>query len=414
MSPEELFALREKRFDDIVALREPDKVPVIPLVTTYFPTRVKGFSNRDAGYDQPLRFRCMKEVALEYGWEFAVPNGLFTSQGLDAIGMLQVRWPGGDLPDNAPFQYVEGEYVTSDEYDELLADPQGFTVRKIFPRVGSEFAGLGQIPLPPLHWVSNGYYVQQVLARMLAAPPMRRALDALVKLADAAAVSDAAMYAHIQEMADLGYPWLWSCVSMTAFDLVSDYFRGLRGSSLDMYRQPDKLMAAIDLMRPAAIELPKGVVAMGGVPRVFIPMHRGADNFMSEETFEKFYWPSFRELIDALIEAGITPIPLFEGHYTSRLKYLAELPVGKVAAHFDFVDRKKFKELCGDVMCFWGNVPASLLCTGTPQQVKDDVKQLVDLFGGRLMIDANLGVPDEARPENVMAMWEAVEECGVS
>jgi uroporphyrinogen-III decarboxylase len=67
------------------------------------------------------------------------------------------------------------------------------------------------------------------------------------------------------------------------------------------------------------------------------------------------------------------------------------------------------------MMCFWGNVPASLLCTGTPQEVKDDVKELIDLFGdtGALMIDGNQGIPDEARPENVMAMREAVEEYGV-
>ena len=85
-----------------------------------------------------------------------------------------------------------------------------------------------------------------------------------------------------------------------------------------------------------------------------------------------------------------------------------------MAAHFDHIDRKKFKEICSDTMCFWGNVPASLLCTGTPQQVKDDVKELVELFGdtGTLMIDGNQGIPDEARPENVLAMREAVDEYG--
>jgi hypothetical protein len=409
----QLYALRERRFDDIVALRTPDRVPVIPLVTTYFPTRVKGISNRDAGYDQPLRFRCMKEAVLEYGWDFAVPNGLFTSQGLDAIGTRQVRWPGGDLADDAPFQFVEGEYVTEDEYDELLADPDRFTLTKIFPRIAAEFGGLGEIPLPPLHWFSNAYYVQNVAASLLASPPLRKVLDALVRLADAAEVSNVARQAHIEEMAALGYPWLWFGLTMTAFDLVSDYFRGLKGSSLDIYRQPEKLEAAMELMRPASIEMPLAAAKMTGVSRVFIPMHRGADNFMSEEAFERFYWPTFKELVEALIAAGITPIPLFEGRYTSRLKYLAELPAGKVAAHFDFVDRRKFKETCADTMCFWGNVPASLMCTGSPQEVKDDVKRLIDLFGGSLIIDCNLGMPDEARPENVMALREAADEYGV-
>ena len=53
--------------------------------------------------------------------------------------------------------------------------------------------------------------------------------------------------------------------------------------------------------------------------------------------------------------------------------------------------------------------------TGTPQQVKDYVKGLIDDFGesGALMIDGSNTVPDEARPENVMAMTETVDEYGV-
>jgi uroporphyrinogen-III decarboxylase len=64
-------------------------------------------------------------------------------------------------------------------------------------------------------------------------------------------------------------------------------------------------------------------------------------------------------------------------------------------------------------MCFWGNVPPSLLATGTPKQVKEDVRELIDLFGGRLILDSTMGMPDEARPENVLAMREAADEYGV-
>ena len=60
-----------------------------------------------------------------------------------------------------------------------------------------------------------------------------------------------------------------------------------------------------------------------------------------------------------------------------------------MAGHFDIVDIKKCKEILGDTMCFWGNVPAQLLVVGTPQRVKDYVKKLIDTFGdnGGLIID---------------------------
>jgi len=49
------------------------------------------------------------------------------------------------------------------------------------------------------------------------------------------------------------------------------------------------------------------------------------------------------------------------------------------------------------------------MCTGTPQQVTDDVKELIDTFAdnGGLIIDSTLGIPDEAKYENVQAMTEA-------
>jgi uroporphyrinogen-III decarboxylase len=136
---------------------------------------------------------------------------------------------------------------------------------------------------------------------------------------------------------------------------------------------------------------------------------------MSNEQFAKFYWPCFNALLLGLIEAGLTPIPLFEGDYTPRLEFLQELPPKKIVGHFDKVDRKKVKKLLGNIMCFWGNVPASLMCTGAPQEVKDDVKELIDIFGdnGGLIIDSTMGIPDESKPENVQALTEAVHEYGV-
>jgi hypothetical protein len=413
-TPEELFKQREQRFNDIVALKKPDRVPVMPLYVHNFATSIQGVSNRQAGLDHPVRYRCTKEATQRFGWNFAPTNDVLASDFFASVGNRQMMWAGGGLPDTAPHQWVEAEYMKADEVDEFLADPNGFTMRKLLPRMASNLEGLGQIPLPPLFWLSNSYYFQ-IAGNLLATPPLTKVLESLLALAEAAGKNLQANATYVQEMTALGYPLTWAAAIMPAFDVVSDTFRSLRGSTLDMYRQPDKLLALVDRMQEPTLGLCTMAYAVSGVPRQFIPMHKGAGGFMSDEQFEKFYWPTFRELIDSLIAQGITPMPLFEGDYTPRLKYLAELPPGKVAAHFDKIDRKKFKEVCGDTLCFWGNVPNSLLVTGTPQQVKDDVKELVELFGdtGALIIDGPGGIPDQAKPENVEALAEAVEEYGV-
>ena len=185
---------------------------------------------------------------------------------------------------------------------------------------------------------------------------------------------------------------------------------------LDMYRQPDKLKAAMDIFTDFAIQSALMIAQMSGNPRIFIPLHRGAGGFMSDAQFAEFYWPGLKKLMLALIDAGLTPMPFLEGDYTPRLHFLAELPPGKVLGHFDIVDLDRVKAELGDIMCFWGNVPASMLVTGKPGEVKDYVKRLIDTFGdtGGLIVDGAVdGVPPDSRPENVEAMTEAVFEYGV-
>jgi hypothetical protein len=335
------FAQREQRFNDIVALKRPDRIPVVPLVTQYFPTRIAGISNRDAGYDHAARFRCLKEATLRFDWDVAPMSGVLPSPSLEALGAKQVRWPGGDLPDDAPFQWVEGEYITGDEVATFLAAPDDFTLRTLFPRLASRFEVLGQLPLPPVWWLANMYF-PLAWAPLLRAPALRELFRSLAVVGDDAEDLMTAMGGYVGEMAALGYPTTYVGVVTPPFDCVSDYYRGLRGSTTDMFRRPEKLVAMADKILPTLIAQAVGAAQASGNPRIFIPMHRGAAGFMSDEQYAKFYWPSFEALILGLLDAGLTPLPLFEGDYTPRLKYLATLPPGKVAAHFDRIDRQKF------------------------------------------------------------------------
>ena len=60
-------------------------------------------------------------------------------------------------------------------------------------------------------------------------------------------------------------------------------------------------------------------------------------------------------------------------------------------------------------------MPSSLLCTGTPEEVKAYCKKLVEIVGkgGGLIVDGDIGIADEAKVENVRAMTEAVFKYGV-
>jgi uroporphyrinogen decarboxylase len=70
------------------------------------------------------------------------------------------------------------------------------------------------------------------------------------------------------------------------------------------------------------------------------------------------------------------------------------------------------KQGYGDRLCFWGGGcdTRNVLPNGTPQQVADHVRQLVDTMspGGGFVFQQVHNIMADVPPENVVAMFEAV------
>ena len=67
------------------------------------------------------------------------------------------------------------------------------------------------------------------------------------------------------------------------FDSIGDLLRGTRGSMLDMYRIPDKLLEAMEKLIPFSLQGAISAARMTGVPLIFMPLHKGLDGFMSSD-----------------------------------------------------------------------------------------------------------------------------------
>jgi uroporphyrinogen-III decarboxylase len=178
--------------------------------------------------------------------------------------------------------------------------------------------------------------------------------------------------------------------------------------------RPQPGRKAMEVLTPLMIQMGINSAQATGNPLIFIPLHKGADGFLSDEQFRKFYWPTLREVILGLIEGGCIPLPAAEGGYTSRLEVVKDLPRGKTVWMIDLTDMADAKRTIGQNACLLGNVPSSLLNLGTPEEVRAYVKRLIEVAGkdGGLII-CNGSFFDEAKPENVKAMVEAAKEYGV-
>ncbi|NTU60634.1 MAG: uroporphyrinogen decarboxylase, partial [Deltaproteobacteria bacterium] len=376
---EESYIAREKRFNDAVALGRPDRVPILSLLD-FYPARCRGITVQTAMYDAETMRAAWTEAVQELEPDLCEnPFPMrFLGRILEALDYRQLRWAGHGLEADASYQFVETEYMKAEEYDAFLHDPTDFLVRVYWPRVCGALAPLAK--LPPMHAVIS-YYLGLGGLAALADPGLASAWTALRTAADEIVRMAGHARSFAEELKGLGFPMLAGSATQVPFDTLGDFFRGTRGSMTDLFRRPEKVLAANEKLLPMMVRLGIEGAKRTGVPRVFIPLHRGLDGFLSDEQFARFYWPGMKELLLALIAEGLTPLVFVEGDFTSRLKYLADVPPGKVCYHFERTPIETAKAALRERACVRGGVPLSLLATGTPGEVRALCRRLIETVG---------------------------------
>jgi hypothetical protein len=412
-SPEAKKAYKERvlRFKDAIQMKKlPDRVPVT-IFPSMFPWTNAGMTVQEAMYDYGKCAQVFQDFVLEFEpdvhWGAYAPG---SGKMYEILDYKLYSWPGHGVAPEHCYQCNEGEYMMADEYDALIQDPSGYFTHVYLPRVFGALGGFPMLPfLPgilemyglPLSFISFGL------------PPVQGTYQALFEAGAEALQWIGAIGGADGALATFGFPNILGGFTKAPFDVIGDTLRGTKGIMLDIYRQPDKLIQAMEALVPLMIGMGVANAQQTGNPLMFIPLHKGADGFLSDEQFKKFYWPTLKAVIMGLIDAGIVPLPAAEGGYSSRLKVVQDLPKGKTLWMIDLTDMADAKKTLGQNACLLGNVPSALLNLGTPQEVGDYVKKLIDTAGeGGGLIVCNGSFFDHAKPKNVKAMVDTAKEYG--
>jgi uroporphyrinogen-III decarboxylase len=410
-SPEarQAFLQREKRIEDIIQLKAPDRVPIWFNDIGFFPARYAGITFEKMFYDSEALAAAFKKTIHDFEPDVYWPPTIgYPGKVLEIFDSKMYKWPGHGIPADCGTQYVEGEYMKADEYDDFINNTTDFMLRAFMPRT------LGILePLQNLPSFRCYNRAERIISDFLK-PEIMAAFKAIAQAEPLITRHKTVIESLKTELKQEGFPIMSSIFSANAFDHFSDSFRGMRGIMLDMYRQPDKLLEAMDKILPKMIASYIEDANRTGNPRIMSVIHRGSDAFMSKKQWEKFYWPSLKKVILALIEEGITPVVFLEGDVLSRLEYFLEIPRRSMIALIDSTDIFKAKEILGDTMCLAGNMPPLLLQNGTPDQVKEYARKLIDIVGkdgGFLM--APRSSMDNTDPQLVKIWFDFTKEYGV-
>jgi uroporphyrinogen-III decarboxylase len=410
---EKEYKARVQRFLDAIHLKEPDRVPVFPM-TGFFAAYYSGLTPRDVMYDYDKLFSSFKKYILDFqpdahGSVTTAPPG----RCYDILDYKLYAWPGHGVPPEASYQAIEGEYMKADEYDALISDPTNYFMTTYFPRIFNALDAFKMItPMTNIMEMYGGFTGAALVPYGL--PPVQEALKKLMEAGSEAFKWIQTVGAYGADMAANGFPGFFGGGTKAPFDMLGDTLRGTRGMIIDMYRQPKKVLRALEQVTPLLIKMGVSAARMNGNPVVFIPLHKGADGFMNDEQFRKFYWPTLKDVMVGLINEGCCPFPWAEGGYNSRLKYIGDVPKGKVVWGFDTTDMAKAKATLKGIACVSGNMPISQLAVGMPQEIRQTIKKLIDTCapgGGYIMMSG--AVVENLPPANIHAMIDATKEYGV-
>lgn len=348
---------REQIFRDLFEGKRPKRVPITNPATMEFAIQYYGADLAECQWDIPKMEPIFDKFCAEFYTDTSPVGSLRLPAHYQILGSKAIIMGSGGF-----MQHPEVMGLLPEEYDDFIAAPYDFIIETVLPRLYTE------LDAPPAQ------------RAMVLAKAMRASLDdwnTLVGIRDRVG----AKYGIIAPMASL---------TEAPFDFLADFLRSFKGISGDVRRYPEKVEAACEAVLPLMIKKGK-LPNPNALSYSFIPLHMAP--YMRDKDFARFYWPTFKKLVEALVAMG-QKVQLFVEHDWMRyLDYLYELPENTIM-RFEYGDPQVVADKLGKKHIISGFYPVTLIQTGNKQQCVDKAKELMDILAptGRYWFNADKSI----------------------
>ncbi len=193
---------------------------------------------------------------------------------------------------------------------------------------------------------------------------------------------------------------------------IYKYYRGIRGTSLDLRRHKDEIKECCDIIQEKEMipRLKRGLEKESGPYITDTLTGLLAHATMSEKQWEQFYWPYLKEYLDMIVESGKSITFMLENSIGRFAEYFQDYPKGHLLFLCEQDDLRELRQKLPNV-CLGGGVPTALLGNGTPEECVDYVKRLIDDMGDGFILcqDKMISFRNDCKRENLEAVCDYVQ-----
>lgn len=386
-STKDLYDSRLKDLLTTINHQEPKRVPVCLDVISWPTAYSGGKTDELIDYPEKMASEYVKVFHDVYCDCILDPGVTYPIRSFQALGGKSFVISS----DGVTIQHIMQDCIMrEEEYDQLLADPDDFMLNVLTPRKYEKL---------------NAPKAEAYAALKKAAQALKNHL--LLNQLIQKKVKD-----------DFGIVRLWGDYYVPhPFDFIFDSLRGMKGALIDMRRQPEKLLQAIEVLCEKSIrESMTDFDAIKGKAWPFVRSGFHVVPYIGLTAFKKYWWPFFLKMYQPYIEAGVKIFLKSEGKSGYCFEMYRDLPKSTMIIQLEEDDPFAVYQQVGDVATIAAGITTNLLKYGTKQQCIDYVKKCFDTFapgGGFIFLqDRPLLCANDVNVENLFAVYEFAKEYG--
>jgi uroporphyrinogen-III decarboxylase len=371
-----LYQENLERFKKVIRSEPVDRIPVV-MAGSAASARYLGVSMADYASDMKVQ----RKVAFDFLEKLGGIDGVnVPATGapfdvvLGSLWLSKILMPGRELPPDSLWQVEEKEQMLVEDYDVIIDKGWAKFQSKLLSKILQDPRG----------------FTKFIIRTILATPGTNR------------------------KFRNAGIVPLCGAIGTFPFESLCGA-RSMSQFFFDLFRMPDKVEAAMDVMLPDMIKTllqgGKGSGALG----VWVGGWRSAGSFLNQKQWDRFVFPYMMKMTEAVAEAGLVPILHIDQDWTRDLERFKEFPAKTCLLNPDgMTDIRAAKKILDGHMAIMGDVPASLFAAGTPEDIRNYIRDLIrDIGPEGLILCPGCDAPINSKPENLEAFVAAGKEFGV-